>query len=65
MSFEARYHGQCPTCEEPITPGQIVEYDWAGVVSHASCPVSVNDDAPQRNERQCPDCFTIHAGGCL
>lgn len=65
MSFEAKYHGTCIMCEESIEPGQVVEYDGVGDVVHTRCPAILDDDEPQRNERRCPDCFTVHAGECL
>jgi hypothetical protein len=65
MSFEAKYHGRCNKCEEPVEPGDLAEYDWIGEIVHVACPTPVDDDAPQRNERRCADCFTVHAGECL
>lgn len=65
MSFEAKYHGTCNTCEESIEPGQLVEYDGIGDLEHVRCPTILDDDEPQRNERRCERCFTVHAGECL
>lgn len=64
MSFEAKYHGRCSGCDERIEPGDQVEYDDEQLV-HTQCDTQANPDAPQRNERRCPDCWTWHAGECL
>lgn len=65
MSFQARYPGHCTACDAPIDVGQTVEYDDAGRLVHTDCPELVDIDAPQRNERHCTQCFTVHAGDCL
>lgn len=68
MSFEAKYRGKCARCGDNITPGDHIEYedDYRGDLVHATqCAEQPNPDEPKRNERNCPDCFTIHAGECL
>lgn len=64
MSFEARYHSTCGTCDETITPGQQARHDEAGCVVHVKCPEPVDQDAPQRNEKRCTSCNMTHAGEC-
>jgi hypothetical protein len=64
MSFEAKYYGRCAGCEERIEPGDQVEYADEELV-HTHCDPQADPDAPTRNEKRCPACFTIHAGECL
>lgn len=64
MSFAAQYAGQCPACEEPIRPGQTVEYNGYSQVEHVVCPEPVDPDAPRRNEKRCT-CNLTHAGECF
>lgn len=64
MSFQARYRSQCVSCGNPINEGEHVMYEDGHLV-HLDCPDPIDDDQPARNERRCPDCFTIHAGDCL
>lgn len=66
MSFTARYPGFCTACDERTHPGDEVDYldGERTKIVHANCPELADLDAPQRNERQCPDCFLIHAGEC-
>lgn len=65
MSFEAKYHGHCANdCGDRIEPGDQVEYIGDELV-HGHCDLPDDPDEPTRNERRCPDCFTIHAGECL
>lgn len=64
MTFQAKYAGRCVACGERINEGDWVTYEDDFLV-HANCPDVVDVDAPQRNERKCPDCFTIHAGECV
>ena len=63
MSFQAKYRDQCSGCDEPIHEGNWVRYEDDFIV-HQDCPEPIGTDAPGRNERKCPDCFTIHAGEC-
>jgi hypothetical protein len=64
MSFGAKYAGRCAACDERISVGDLIRYEDDEVV-HTDCPEPQDIDAPRRNERQCPDCFTIHAGECV
>ena len=65
MSFTAQYASTCTTCEEPIKPGQLVEYNGYSEVVHTDCPEPVDPDAPLRNEKQCRSCNMTHAGECF
>ncbi len=60
--FAASWWGACPE-GDTIKPGDTCHY-LDGLLRHVDCPGDVNPDEPQRNERQCPDCFCIHAGEC-
>jgi hypothetical protein len=53
MTFTARFGGQdCGYCDEPIKPGQEVEYDGSNRLVHAVCPeVQEMTAAPT-----CPTC---------
>ncbi|WP_125777176.1 hypothetical protein [Antribacter gilvus] len=54
MSFPARYRGACGACDEPIEPGQDVEYgdlEFHREIVHAVCPDPVRYEAPV-----CPGC---------
>jgi len=75
MSFTARYHGRCGSCEEQITPGQEVAYDADGDVVHESCefarpstpwPKSEDAELDLTPGESCDECFTIKAvnGAC-
>ncbi|OMC12509.1 hypothetical protein [Mycolicibacterium fortuitum] len=65
MSFEARYSDQCPACGERIVPGDDVTYSEDNELIHAVSEPVDDPDEPQRNERHCTQCFTVHAGECL
>lgn len=66
MSFEAKHPGVCGFCGEFFPAGtELRANEDDGWVHSPTCPEPVDDDEPQRNERKCPDCFTIHAGECL
>jgi hypothetical protein len=67
MSFQAKYAGYCHIGEHRIHEGDQVQYDEDGKVIHVDCADQppVDHDAPGRNERNCPECFTIHAGECF
>ncbi|MCT7373207.1 hypothetical protein [Mycolicibacterium llatzerense] len=64
MSFQAKYPGRCVSCGERIHEGEWVRYEDDDSLVHDNCDEAPDVDAPQRNERKCPDCFTIHAGEC-
>lgn len=64
MSFQAKYSSRCAACDERIHDGNWVRYEDDFLV-HDDCPEPVNHDAPQRNERNCPDCYMVHAGECF
>jgi hypothetical protein len=70
--FMARYPGDCGYCGEDIK-GRECTYvpDEDKVVVHKECliphvtgvdPIAVT---AHRNEKQCQDCFLVHAGDCL
>lgn len=64
MSFIATYPAKCGACPDRIYPGDSCTYEDGSVV-HVYCADRVDPDEPARNERRCPECFTIHAGECL
>lgn len=65
MTFEARFHGQCPLCEERIKPGQRVKY-VDNVLVHDDCEESA--PPPESFGEVCMLCFmeksTSGACGC-
>lgn len=38
MTITARYASTCPTCGQPITPGQAVEWERGAKARHTECP---------------------------
>ena len=59
MSFEARYFGECGSCEENIEPGESVEYRDGWICHTDRGPVVI--EAPAR---VCPSCWLeIPRGG--
>jgi hypothetical protein len=64
-TFEARFWGTCVACHERIVPGESVTYSEDDELVHAACSPQPDPDEPRRNERKCPECFTIHAGECM
>lgn len=54
MSFTAKYRGDCRDCDDPILPGQEVEYDFDRVLMHVTCPESLHLGGPRP---LCPVCF--------
>lgn len=56
MSFRAKFRGECRDCDEPILPGQEVEYDFdpRGLM-HVLCPENVGLGGAPRPV--CPHCF--------
>lgn len=62
MTFAARYPGRCGSCDEPIQPGDQVEYtDAGGVLVHTDC-----DDLPhpERDAPICPTCWLTQPCDC-
>lgn len=43
MSFEARYRSDCVECDEPIRPGDTIEYDELDYPRHVECPTRHQD----------------------
>lgn len=65
MSFAALYYGTCPACEEPIKPGQSVEWSDRYALVHAGCPEPELSDIDLRpGERVCRLCHLVHPGEC-
>lgn len=71
MSFAAKYPGPCAgDCGGRIQPGDLIEPVPGVGHQHVACAEVDRGqmtafDPPGRNERTCPDCFTVHAGECL
>jgi len=59
--FEAKYHGTCENCLEPVTLGQMAYFNTNDEVVHTHCPERVRDDDPSK---ACKDCHLIHPGDC-
>lgn len=64
MAFQAKHPGHCSACGERIRQGEYVRYEDDFLV-HDDCPADIDPERPGRQERKCPDCFTIHAGECF
>jgi hypothetical protein len=61
--FAAKFTSRCAN-GDTINPGDTVHYDDDQLI-HVTCDATPPDpQAPGRNERNCPDCHLIHAGGC-
>jgi hypothetical protein len=63
--FPAKFGGRCGY-GDTIHEGDQVRYDNDGELVHTACEDNPppTEDTPRRNERKCPDCYTIHAGEC-
>ena len=62
-AFTAKFEGHCLDCDGRINVGDQVQYDEDAVV-HVDCDPIPDIDAPRRTERQCPQCWLVHAGEC-
>lgn len=61
MSLTATYHGTCPECEQPISPGQRIERgDSDELWQHADCA-----EFAATVECVCERCWTVHVGECI
>lgn len=58
-SFTARYGGTCPSCENPIRPGDEVQYDEDDALHHVLC-YTINRPAPPI----CTQCWMQKPCGC-
>ena len=59
MTFTARYHGFCSSCEKHIHEGDQVKYDTENQVVHEEClPVTTPVEYPV-----CTVCWLTHAKG--
>lgn len=57
-TFEARYPGVCPNCEERIKPGDPIVDSEDGYV-HDDCQTVLPSKSP------CQRCWLVHAGECM
>lgn len=59
----ARFPGDCPRCETPITVGEQIQWsaDWDNQYVHTGC----KPDAVDQRRKPCPSCHLVHAGGCF
>lgn len=55
MTFTAKYRGHCDACEDPVFPGQEVEFTFDRHLVHAQCPESLDTFGNPRPV--CPRCF--------
>jgi hypothetical protein len=62
-TFEARYHGHCPACDDHIHAGDAVTYDDDEVV-HVTCATEFRQRVPDLMFAPCPMCHLSHAGEC-
>lgn len=60
LSFEARYHGTCGSCDGPIKPGQQVRYD-DNVLVHDNCTDAESNERPVV---VCGQCWLTKPCGC-
>lgn len=58
MSFEARYHGTCHSCDEHISPGQMCTYGRDDDLIHVDCEGSAPKDPLAPERAICMTCFT-------
>jgi RNase P subunit RPR2 len=65
MTFEAKYRSGCEECDDPIIPGQEIEYTSEGHVVHVVCPEDRWADNTPRPV--CPHCFMVlpNSGVCV
>lgn len=54
MAFNAKWRGDCMDCDDPILPGQRVEFDDDRNLRHENCPDSLFGGKPKP---VCPRCF--------
>lgn len=58
MSFTAQYRGVCEACEDPVVPGQEVEYTYNRRLVHLFCPEAL-DSRTGLPRPVCPSCFLV------
>lgn len=61
MSFVAKYRGECIDCDDPILPGERVEFDDDRNLRHVLCEAhsTFSGDGLRRVPLPlCPKCFT-------
>lgn len=59
MTFTAKYRGPCENCDDPVIPGQEVEYTADHHITHVVCPE--DRDWQGKPLPVCPRCFTTRA----
>lgn len=59
-TFTARYHSQCGTCEQHISPGDTARW-FDDEVVHALC---TDDQPPARPVVVCPECWMAKPCWC-
>lgn len=64
MTFQARYPGRCPSCDERIHEGDSVRYEDDELV-HAACDVPSPTDLGDDLTTVCQSCYMVHAGECF
>ena len=57
MTMQAKFPGHCPTCGQPIHPGDEIEWERGRKATHTQCP-----DAPSRTESLPADAIRISRG---
>jgi hypothetical protein len=69
--FMASYESDCPSCDEPILPGEDIRADGRGGYIHADTMCEkVSREGGLSSPRKilgpgaCPRCFCHHAGEC-
>lgn len=62
-TFDAKYHGTCPSCGDHIKPGDQIGYDPDDEIACITC---LRDEhrTTQRLVQVCPECHLEHAGCC-
>lgn len=58
MSFNAKFRGACSECDDPILPGQEVEYTTDDDLVHVICPEDDNGTGGTTSRPVCDSCWT-------
>lgn len=62
MSFAARYHGMCPSCGRPVTPGDPLRYTDDDDLVHDHC---IDPDPTEPTTLDiCPTCHLTRPCDC-
>ena len=62
MTMRAKFPGRCPTCGQPINPGDQIEWERGRKAAHIACPDSKPADAPMQTHDEPADDIKISRG---